>query len=83
VLPLVGATLAPGALVVFIVVASVVLVVFVVVAPCADTTLIFLKIFGIPETPNPTNKEPAPIIFMKSLREIFFLNFLHFLTYSI
>ena len=43
------------------------LVVFVVVAPCADASLIFLKMFGIPNAPNPTNKEPAPASFMKSL----------------
>jgi hypothetical protein len=58
VLPLVGATLAPVAL-----------VVFVGVAPCANAPLILLRTFGIPNAPNPTNKELAPISFMKSLLE--------------
>jgi hypothetical protein len=69
VLPLVGVTLAPVALVVFVALATVALVVFVAFAPCADAPLIFLKMLGIPNTPNPTNKEPAPIIFTKSLLE--------------
>jgi hypothetical protein len=71
VLPLVGATLAPVALVVFVEVAPVALVVFVEVADpvIADTPLIFLRTFGIPNVPNPTNKEPAPISFRKSFLE--------------
>jgi hypothetical protein len=69
VLPLVGATLAPVALVVFVVLAPVALVVFVGAAPCANAPLILLRTFGIPNAPNPTNKEPAPISFMKSLLE--------------
>ncbi|HEU4444530.1 MAG TPA: hypothetical protein VFR94_07650 [Nitrososphaeraceae archaeon] len=61
VLPLVGTILAPVALVVFVEVADAVI---------ADTLLIFLRAFGIPNAPNPTTKEPAPISFMKSLLEI-------------
>ena len=55
-LPLVGATLAPVALVVFAVLATVALVVFVAFAPCADASRIFLTMLGIPNAPNPTNK---------------------------
>jgi hypothetical protein len=74
VLPLVGVTLAPVALFKFAVLATVALVVFVIVpdAVVADTPLIFLRTFGIPNAPNPTNKEPAPISFTKALLEIFF-----------
>jgi hypothetical protein len=63
--------LAPVALVVFVALAPVALVVFVGVAPCANAPLILLRMFGIPNAPNPKNKEPPPINFMKSLLEKF------------